>query len=566
MNCKITALDANGQPIAGANITLDESYSVTPLNGTVQLLTVRPERSTLTVYHPDYVRETVHFSGTITGGEWDNALLEVQPEIRVDEATLTIRLGRCILAPTSEISGEDMIALAQKKGDVRGVVVGRLDRDPKRKAYREHKHNSKPVEVAAPILIPENYPPEEAAGWRRFETRPPAVPNDSKSTKPLVEVVDEGRFLWLMYPHKPSGPQYAVLVWSPNLPLKDPPPTLDMILFYPPTTEQDSYSVPYPFGVQMFTPKDPDQPYMSLGIKYLGEENGFYYQLIAQRRSAVLIMPICNYGDYGPFTRGEGVLRLCREVSLLLHRERRTTKLSLPSTLGGLDPAYTLAGASLRDFPFLLYSSASSAPPQVGSIALSFYSNSARPVKSLMPSSSYPIKDSRFPKPLFGCPDPEQIWRSTWRELWDMDGFHPGTGTWLAYLPLLATWFSAHPARIIRLCHSSGRSPRDVDSDPHPLFKTLRSTLNFTRKVPSTRDSKKLARNVPSASEWHGERWSVVRFDNGYVSHLPPGKEGPKKVGWQVPVLVPPWADAHQATPRVAFSHFLAMSELGKTK
>lgn len=218
MDCKITALDANDKPILGVNITLDESHRITPLNGTVQILTLREERSTLIAYHPDYVRETVHFSGSIIGGAWDNALLEVQSRNRFDEANLIIRLGRCIMAPTSEMTDNEMTAVAQRKGDGRGVVPERLARNLQvvRKAYRGHKHDSKPVEVAARLLIPHALPPDEAAGWGRFETERPPGP------KALVEVVDEGRFLWLMYPNKPSKSQtqYAVLVWSPNIPFR----------------------------------------------------------------------------------------------------------------------------------------------------------------------------------------------------------------------------------------------------------------------------------------------------------------------------------------------------------
>ncbi|KAK3387337.1 hypothetical protein B0H63DRAFT_558879 [Podospora didyma] len=51
-----------------------------------------------------------------------------------------------------------------------------------------------------------------------------------------VDLMNLGRFFWLLYPGKPSGNQYAVAVWSPNINHQGPLELLDMVMFFSPHT------------------------------------------------------------------------------------------------------------------------------------------------------------------------------------------------------------------------------------------------------------------------------------------------------------------------------------------
>ncbi len=54
------------------------------------------------------------------------------------------------------------------------------------------------------------------------------------------------------------------------------------------------------------------------------------HELAARQNPAVIVLPICAHGDWGPFASGSGILRLLREVAVFSHRECRTSSLGSP--------------------------------------------------------------------------------------------------------------------------------------------------------------------------------------------------------------------------------------------
>jgi hypothetical protein len=585
MNITVTVLDANGEPIQAVQVALNFYHDTTNAAGVAHFLAPseagRPPAFVteyiITFFHPDYVREQVNFEHHLQDSKYNNPLLE--RTVTSDDSHghvklfFTMCLGRYSSAPTKRMPDSEMTALAQRKGDVGAVW---LDPQDGKLTYRGSFFYRQQVELAEQFLAPKVPPPADAAGWRRFNSAPATSGLDPQN---------EGRFYWILCPASNQPDQMAALVWSPNIKQNAPPKSLDMVVFYSPSTG-DYPPKYYPFGCVMRTgndqPPQPDQSYMGLGQKYLEREFCFLYQLIGRKKSAVIVMPICKHGAWNQFLAAEGVFRLCREVCLFLHRECRTSNMSL-SSVGGVDPNVARAGASLRS-PGAGYSALGfGSPPSPGILAVSFFSFGAAPAKQVMrywslaeSLQSATAKDmvskaaQSISAKLWGCPDAaaQNAFVSTWREWWDMDGFHPNSGGWEECLKLLNGWMAANSDRVIRMCHSSGRSPRYPEAELKAEQKTGKAGL-WTSLLGSKAEKVTERRyNVPGIQEIHGNNWSVCAIDNSYISGLPPG--GLAAVGNQVPALVKmPWEDldgaAHHATPKVAFSNFVALSSMGGT-
>jgi hypothetical protein len=528
--CNIVAIDANGTPVKAAFVVLDNAQGTTDGKGTMADISVAANVThILTISHPYYVTETVQFLGPIRTGTWNNSLFE--RTVQTDRTVITVRLGRCISAPTVLMPRSEYAKLAAIGGDPHKALLYKHPSGGL--AYQYQSNAALAVQLAEEILLPDSPPPPTADGWDRFRSH----------ISPPADIAAQGRFFWLLYPNSPQ-PQYAVAVWSPNIDRAKPLDKLDTIVFYSPHTAE--YTATYPFGMKKGTEKAPDQQYMSLGFKYL-LNYGFIYGLVARKRQAVIIMPICNHGKWGPFASGEGVFRLCREVAIFLHRENRTSNRAL--AIGGMSKNFWLAGGSLRDAGMLQFSADFGIPPEVGNIVISGFSTGIAPVKSIM--QSWPLQG--FDHLYWGCPPDrnamEGLFKWAWRELWDMDGFHPTTGGWDAYLTLLHAWAKQTSAkgdtdRIVRLCHSENRSPRNPLTDTHAVWKYLKDE-GITVQIPSPR------KPPFGATELHGRRWSVVTLDTAYIETNP--EKGTPSLG----------PDSHSNTVKVAFSHCAALSRAG---
>jgi hypothetical protein len=529
----VVVTDVNGAPIEGAVVQINGAApSITDRIGTITTTVWTPSTNFLmTVTHPYFVTERVEFRADVSQGEWDNAL--VRRTVTPTDVRLDVRLGRCAVVPTALVPEAELDKMAASGGDPHAALLFKPPRFPNRLAYRFQWNDALSVELAEEILLPSSPPPSGSVGWRRFQSKPAAPPAD---------VAALGRFFWLLYPTRPADPQYVVAVWSPNINADKPLSTIDLVVFFSPHTS--TYSARYPFGLAKGV-KPADQQYLSLGKKYLLEEYGFAYELIARRRQAVIVMPICMKGDWGPFSSQAGLYRLCREVVLFLHRECRTSSLAMTQP-GGLTPSVRLAGGSLRMPGIGIWSSDFGPIPECGRIAISGFSTGIAAVKSVM--TMWPADGRRFSERYFGCPrganlqDPAASFNASFQELWDLDGYHPQTGGWPAYLDLLERWCG--DKRILRLCHSSGRVPQNPKTDSHKLWKRL-----MGEGVTVDRSLGPLP-GIGTAQELHGKRWSVVSFDDEYIITSP-------QAG------TPPLSDAHHATPKVAFSHVTALSPIG---
>ena len=540
----LQVIDANGIPVAGATVTMPgTSFNAqTDKSGNATLPMVGTQALTMRVIHPNFVTEDVAFQPDVLTGKYNNAL--ISRTVSGSDASLRLQLGRCAVVPTVMLSDSDIENLAKKTpesaADPKAALLFHPPAHSSLNAYRFHWWDECDVRLALKTLLPTSTPSAADKGWDRFQTE----------TVKSLQPADHGRFFWLTYPQQPADKQFVVAVWSPNFPSTQTKPVeaLDMWVFFSPTTQ--TYQGNYPFGL-VPGPKGgvAAQPYMNLGAKYLLIEYGFIYEMAAKDNPAVLVMPICKHGDWGPFASAEGVYRLLREVAVFLQRECRT------SFLGRSQKGYVavdgLAGGSLR---------APGAPgiqaadfgqtPAVGSVGVGFFSSGCAPAKQVMATNPGGGVTGGLSSELWGTPggggkDPKSSWSASWTEVWDMDGFHPNTGGWNNYLTLLNQWYGQSSFRKFRLCHSSGRAPRDPKTDPHPIWAPLlKEGLIVDQTVPSSG-------TFGEAHELQGKRWSAVRFDNSYIEG---GAQGvyPELYG----------KDAHHATCVVAFSHGRALTSL----
>ena len=527
IDCTVSVINANGEPIKDADVRLGTVLGSTSPDGR-WTTTVDPQGPiSLGISHPFYVPERASFLGDLRTAAWDNGL--VRRDVTDSSLSLSVTLGRIDTSPTVELPESRVEAIAKTPpADPSAALVFRPPRFRAVKAYRFHWNTERTVRVARPALLPD--PPFEALpqGWARFQ-------NDQIK----VDTAALGRFYWVEYPQRPNSPKSVVAIWSPNLSTVQPLIAMDFVVFFSPHTA--SYVARYPYGLVPKT-KPPDQQYTTLGKKYLVDEYFFVQQLIARRNPSVVVMPICNHGDWEPFTSGEGLLRLLREVAVFLHRQCRTSR------RGNMEPTAdpdALCGLNQRTVVGPLTSTSFGAVPRVGRVAIGGFSTGIAIVKKIM--TSWPVSLSRALWGISGkeSSSPQQLWTKSWRELWDLDGYHPQTGGWPHYLDLLETWYGETADRIVRLYHSSGRVPPDPTTDTHKLYKLmLNAGIKLDRSVPPTT-------GVGWARIMQGDRWTIVRMANSYVDHGPTNE-------------APPFDDAHHTTPRIGFSHAAGLTTLGK--
>lgn len=528
ISCRVNVINANSEPVEGATVSVGTMSGSTDQHGR-WTTTVDPEAPvSIEVSHTYYVSEKAGFKGPLQHISWDNSL--VRRDSAISDVTLTATLGRIDTCPTLELQESRIEAIAKVPPyDPTAALLFRPPRFSNRtKAYRYQWNDIRTVQAAHSALLPDAHA-GLPKGWARF-----------LSDAIKVDIAALGRFYWVQYPLRPGSPKWVVAIWSPNLSANTALDALDFVVFFSPHTL--SYVAKYPYGLVPGT-KPPDQQYMTLGKKYLVDEYFFVQQLLARRNRSVMVMPICNRGDWGPVTSGEGLLRLLREVSVFLHRQCRTSQLGVMKPTDHQD---SLAGLNQRAVSTPLTSTSFGAVPKVGRVAISGFSTGIAVVKQVM--STWPVS---LPRTFWGVtrkgdgPSSEQQWATSWRELWDLDGYHPQTGGWPAYLDQLAVWYNADRERILRLYHSSGRVPPDPTVNPHKIYKLLLGMgIRLDKSVTSTPD-------IGWARIVQGDRWTVVRMGDAYVDHGPPNE-------------TPPFDDAHHTTPRIGVSHAAGLTTVGK--
>jgi hypothetical protein len=474
------------------------------------------------------VTETARFDADLATGPWDNPLVS-RTQIAQD-VVLRCRVGRLDTCLTDQISEDDLTRMATRPpADPQKALLFDWPRDQSVRAYRFQWNDARIVQSARAELLPD--PPKSplSKGWSRF-----------LSDSTTVDVAALGRFYWLDYPSRPRDAAHTVALWSPNLSNPTPLETLDFNVFFTPSTYK--YVARHPFGLVPNT-KPADQQYMSLGGKYLLDEYFFVHQLLARRNRSILVAPICNQGDWGPFQSGEGIYRLLREAALFLHRQCRTSLTGVkPPTSNGL------AGPNLRHSGLLSKSTAFGSVPSVGRVVIGGFSAGIDPVKKILAPARYGWSVNRTAQ-YWGAPpsnlgSAEEAWQRAWTELWDLDGNHPGPGAWSNYLKRLGEWYAEQPDRRVRLYHSSGL--RDATTDNHVFYKQLLSGERnpLSRTMPASA-------GMGAASILQGARWTVVRLDDAYIDGGPATE-------------TPPFSDAHHTTPKIGFSHATGLTQVGK--
>jgi hypothetical protein len=532
ITCTVTVVDVNGRALPGASVSLGGARGSTDLaSGTWSTVVAEPPPPlTLTVDHPYHVPETCAFSGDLRTSAWNNSL--VARSVTGPDVLLTVVLGRMdTSATTIRTAGEITALMATKARDPGGVLLFESPRFRGVLAYLLHWNDQHRVQVPLPELLPATPVAPGTRGWKRLQAE-----------EMTADLAAYGRFYWLEHAARPSRPRFAVAVWSPNLTHDTPPSALDYVVFYSPTTAIPDYTAAtYPHG--LVNAAAPFQKYLELARKYLLDEYFFAYQMVAQRNRAVLVVPVGDAGELGPFASGEGLLRALREIGLFLHRQCRTSRLGLRPPTGS---RVELAGPNVRATVTPVEATNFGSVPAVGKVAVAGFSTGLGFVKRLMPDGGWPVSLGSV---LWGVPggpgqDPRGDWRRSWRELWDLDGFHPGTGGWPAYLDLVHRWRREDESRVLRSYHTSSRVPPDPLHDAHPVWAHLRGRkLDVQRTLPPVA-------GIGRAQQLQNDRWTSVIMDDSYLGgssdHLPL------------------FIGAHETTPRVGFPHALRLTALGR--
>lgn len=206
--------------------------------------------------------------------------------------------------------------------------------------------------------------------------------------------------------------------------------------------------------------------------------------------------------------------------------------------------------------------------PAVGKVAVGAFSTGITAVKTLMCEKGWDFSTVELgatgkgqctpttrrrrvtlQSTLWGVPagngvTPTTAWRESWRELWDLDGFHPASGGWPPYLDLLQRWLGENQNRLLRSYHTSSRVPPNALTHPHPVWKYLTGPkLDVRITLPPVA-------GVGGAQQLQNDRWTSVTADDLYLAG---GSD-------EVPVFI----DPHATTPRVGFPHALSLSKVGR--
>jgi hypothetical protein len=565
-SCLVIVLDANDNAIESAVVTLDGETQVTNSDGMVQPFTVKPLPShLLEVEMKSYVKESVTFNGALHIASWNNSL--VSRMLTPYRTELIIRLGRLIAAPTERKTDAEVKAMAKVQQNAEKVIISPNGLSGYRNILRDLS-----IWRVESDLLPSAPPPPTKVGWEKFS---------GVEVIPAVEAGRKGRFILLLNNDDPMAQPsnqrtFAVAVWSPNIDQDTPLASMDMIVFFSPTTYGLFPGVKYPFGMGYLPPR-PDHPgprkaaqcYLAVASSYLLDFYCFVYMLAARGRQAVVVMPLDNNGDRGPYDTGEGLFRLCREVSLFLHRECRTSSkgyLALTSDLihcGGTLRGLETGGIFADNFGL---------PPKPGRVAVSGFSNAVGGWMKTIRRSKKTVKvlqkgvliqlmsrwglSATYEQRFWGCPhnslgspsdrEPEDLWQEAWRELWDMDGSQPGG--WRNYLARVNLWaFPNEPTtpptgeRMVFMCHSLlSINDNDPRTDKNQFWAKMK------KETPSSVEN---YNGWPVTREVKGRRWAVAYINKIYYD-----------IGVGVPEL---GDDSHHATAKVAWNWFTALSNVG---
>ncbi|MDI1478671.1 hypothetical protein [Polyangium sp. y55x31] len=427
----------------------------------------------ITVSHPEFFKEETSID--TSGSHWTNPTCGVTPTTNPATTPLQVKfvLGRMQKAPTVGFQTKDQLRALM--GSPTGVLLNETLRNPGEFDYRalfNQKKNrflaiSHPISKDSNAIHPIVKDPH-ADNWGRVH-----------HAHFTVDPSTQGRFRWVEYG---KGTQrFAVAIWIPEVYFANNTTSkLDFIVFYSPTTNLPQYTLPrgqqYPYGLKG---TDPWQPYIAgLGQSYLFNAHFLSYQLLAAQKRAVLVMPINNFGEWGPFSDRAGVHRLLAEAAHFVHKQR-------PWNIDG-----TFKGP-LQD---------KHAPiPGIGKVVISGFSSGHVPIDRLIS----PRKEARAFNPLFYTADAASF-PKVWKEIWDLD-LALGSAT-VDWEKKLMNWLGTDPTRRFRMYHSEYTAERWRPSAGKTL--SPRQTIN----------KKGTAVGVEAEEVYATDgRWSAVYFSNLFL-------------------------------------------------
>lgn len=513
----ISVVDVDNQPVKGFSVQCywpGISVGNNPENGasvfTCTLVADIPPNVVqdlkIVVSHPSFFSEETHVHPE--GTYWTNPTCMVTPPANpaTDPVQVKFVLSRVRLAPTFQF--KKAAELAKLKESPNGVLLNETMTPPGPFDYRSLFNGNKDqfLRLKHPIL---NDPDKD--NWKRLNHEPVQV-DPSK----------QGRFRWLEYG---TGRQrFAVAIWAPESYFgRGAPNSLDFIVFYSPTTaKKPEYKLyegqSYPYGLHDKN-KGPWQRYIAgLGQAYLFDGHFLVYEMLAAKKRAILVMPINNIGDWGPFSSGAGVHQLLKEIAHFVHKQR-------------LAHVNSSNGFIRATYPSI---------PTIGRVVISGFSSGLEPINKLLASSQ-------------GATGGDSQFQKVWKEIWDLDlklGTHIPT-----FEELLMKWLGMDPARRFRMYHSEYTAKRRRPSSG----KTLASQGTGIHKKGATPDVE--------AEELHAAdgRWSAVYFSNLFLqrNEVDTNPDGPWFPGF---VLTeegePDHGNKHHFTLMIAFGHAALMSTL----
>lgn len=548
MPLKVTVTDAAGAAVPGASVIAGGTVGTTDRAGEARFAAPATVLA-VSASHPDYLAESVTAQASGSGWVWENPVCTVTAKTPDVEAR--IRLSRLDAARILAVSNDELekrpafdpqavFTWKDAAGNDTGRYLGMFN-DVRKVACADH-----------PLL-----PTSPGDGWDRLRHVQPREVDPSR----------RGRLCWLTWGGIGDGdPRLLVGAWVPRF-AGPAPSQLDVIVFFSPTTTPDKgypadrfpWRGPYPFQTTrdgQVRDKGPPalvQKYMILLYRYLFFEKYFAYQLLAARRSALILYPIQASGDWGPLAHASGLARLLVETFHFLHRTRQT---GLFVTDGGEQDTAPRPGGRLGR-PAI-----HPQPPVLRRLVLAGFSAGIGPVTSMLgAAASSELPDKRFRKELWGADSSSLL--GAWKEAWDLDGAHFSVGGapksasvearpngWSTFEDAAVAWLRRDDARMLRSYRTefTARWPGGV-FDPTATGKLIQF-------APAARRAARAGSS--SAAERHEDaRCSLVYFGSDYLHHTPVTKGADEPRFWSFTT-----DGDHHALPAVAFAHAASLSGL----
>jgi len=334
------------------------------------------------------------------------------------------------------------------------------------------------------------------------------------------------------------GPRFLVGVWVPNSLAQLGVSSLDFIVWLHPASTGDARRYPqdsypyrskYPFAIWAENAGSgyrATQRYAELSTLHLYSRHFLLYQAAAARRNAVIVVPVCPSGDFGPFISQASLFRLLKELCLWLPRGDGR---GMP---GRFPP-----------------------PPKVGIVVVGGFSSSVTRIMTLIDSrvglvpydaTEWLAAQSNGTR--LGVEAETRTFDSIWREIWSIDGVQDGFST---FVERSLSWFSSRQDRYLRIYKSAHTGGWDLERPTSQQLKKLIAQGKTVKK--ESGDVRAVVVQDPQ------KRWTFASVSKGFVT-------GPTASGPPEPTLWPNTDpnNAHEMMPRVMFGHAAGLSGISR--